>query len=117
MDVSAEVAFLKIFRYNRENAVAYARRWAYSRNPIYHNFVGLGGDCTNFISQCVYAGSCQMNYRPTFGWYYISLAQRSPSWTGVEFFYEFFIRNAGPGPFASQTDNSGLRPGDVVHFW
>lgn len=44
-------------RYNREKAVEYARRWAYDRNPQYYNFDPIGGDCTNFVSQCLFAGS------------------------------------------------------------
>ena len=28
-----------------------------SRNPAYLDFHGLGGDCTNFVSQCLYAGA------------------------------------------------------------
>ena len=59
--------------YNRANAVAYAKKWAYGRNPKYYDFSDLGGDCTNFASQCIYAGSGVMNYTPTYGWYYISV--------------------------------------------
>ena len=51
--------------YNRANAVAYAKKWAYGRNPKYYDFSDLGGDCTNFASQCIYAGSGVMNYTPT----------------------------------------------------
>lgn len=66
--------------YNRFAAVAYARTWATSRNPAYYNFEEIGGDCTNFASQCIYAGARIMNYTPTFGWYYRSSYDRSPSW-------------------------------------
>ena len=69
--------------YDRQAAVEYAHRWAYHRNPDFYNFDELGGDCTNFASQCLYAGAGVMNYTPTFGWYYISADDRSPSWTGV----------------------------------
>lgn len=61
-----------IKEYDRTAAVAYARRWAFSRNPLYYDFTGQGGNCTNFVSQCVYAGCGQMNFTPIFGWYYIS---------------------------------------------
>ena len=57
--------------YDRQSAVMYALRWALSRNPEYYSYSGIGGDCTNFVSQCVYAGSGVMNYTPDFGWYYI----------------------------------------------
>ena len=52
--------------YIRENAVAYARKFAFSQNPNFANFAGIGGNCTNFVSQCIYAGGCVMNYKPTF---------------------------------------------------
>ncbi len=35
--------------YDREKAVAYAREWAFSRNPEYYIFDEIGGDCTNFV--------------------------------------------------------------------
>ena len=57
--------------YDRRAAVLYAHRWAYGRNPAFYDYEGLGGDCTNFASQCIYAGSGVMNFTPTFGWYYI----------------------------------------------
>ena len=75
--------------YNRDRAVEYARRWALSRNPLFINFAGIGGDCTNFVSQCVLAGSCTMNFTRDFGWYYISSSDRAPAWAGVEYFYDF----------------------------
>jgi len=34
--------------YDRAAAVAYARKWALSRNPRYYDYEDLGGDCTNF---------------------------------------------------------------------
>lgn len=46
----------KICPYNRGKAVAYALEWAMSRNPAYLDFEELGGDCTNFASQCLLAG-------------------------------------------------------------
>ncbi|MBR2024561.1 MAG: amidase domain-containing protein, partial [Clostridia bacterium] len=54
--------------YNRENAVKYARKYALMRNPLFFTFEGIGGNCTNFVSQCILAGSCVMNFTPTFGW-------------------------------------------------
>ena len=54
-------------KYNRLKAVEYAKRWAYKRNPKYYNFDEIGGDCTSFISQCIYEGSGIMNYTKDFG--------------------------------------------------
>ena len=63
--------------YNRERAVAYAHRWAFSRNPAYYNFDAIGGDCTNFVSQCLFAGSGRMHYRKVYGCYYNDLNDRA----------------------------------------
>ena len=50
--------------YDRNAAVAYAKEWALGRNPAYYNFDGIGGDCTNFASQSIFAGAKVMNYTP-----------------------------------------------------
>ncbi len=102
--------------YDREAAVDYARRWALARNPKYNNFDKYGGDCTNFVSQCLFAGSGVMNYKPTFGWYYVSLNHRSPSWTGVPYLYNFLTRKAGAGPMGKEVTIDKVRPGDVSQF-
>ncbi|MBR5139987.1 MAG: amidase domain-containing protein [Clostridia bacterium] len=102
--------------YARENAVRYARKFAFSQNPYFKSFAGIGGNCTNFVSQSIFAGSCQMNYTPTFGWYYISLDERSPSWTGVEFFYNFITGNKGIGPFGREASLDELEIGDVIQL-
>ena len=102
--------------YNRDNAVAYAHKWAFKRNPRYLNFTGIGGDCTNFISQCLLAGGAKMNYKKTFGWYYNSANDRTPSWTGVQYFYNFLINNKGVGPYAELITMDKLLPGDVIQL-
>ncbi|MBR6812820.1 MAG: amidase domain-containing protein [Oscillospiraceae bacterium] len=102
--------------YDRALAVDYARRWALSRNPAYYDFENLGGDCTNFASQCIYAGSGVMNYTPVYGWYYISPAERTASWSGVEYLYNFLTANRGAGPFGRQVPYYEARPGDIVQL-
>ena len=102
--------------YNRDQAVMYAKRWALRRNPLFENYAGIGGDCTNFVSQSIYAGSCVMNYTETFGWYYISPTDRAPAWTGVQFLYNFLTSNEGVGPYASDAEPGLLELGDVVQL-
>lgn len=102
--------------YNRRVAVAYAKRWALSRNPQFYDYSGIGGDCTNFASQVVYAGTGVMNYTPDTGWYYINPNDKSPSWTGVDFFYNFMINNEGIGPYGEERDLRFLLPGDIIQF-
>ena len=107
---------METFVYDRIRALLYARRWAFARNPHYYAFDSIGGDCTNFVSQCVFAGARVMNDTPVFGWYFRSLADRTPSWTGVQFFFDFFISNTGEGPFAEEARPRELKIGDVIQL-
>ena len=102
--------------YNRDAAVAYARRWALGRNPAFYNFENIGGDCTNFASQCIYAGAGTMNFTPVMGWYYRSVSDRTPSWTGVEYLYNFLVNNQGIGPYARVVSQGEAEPGDIVQL-
>ena len=108
---------MEILTYDRAKAVAYAERWALSRNPRYYDFENIGGDCTNFASQCIYAGAGVMNWTPVTGWYYIDANNKAPAWTGVEYFYRFMTREAqNPGPVALNASISQLELGDVVQL-
>lgn len=102
-------------RYNREKAVEYAMKWAIERNPKYYNYDGIGGDCTNFISQCLFAGIGQMNYRG-YGWYYINANQKSPSWTGVEYLYNFLTSNKYEGPRGKIIQKEEIEIGDLIQL-
>lgn len=107
---------LVIKEYNRLHAVEYARRWALARNPLFFDFKGYGGDCTNFISQCIYAGCCEMNFTPIFGWYYRTPDDRSAAWTGVEYFNNFITANEGVGPFAHEATAEEAELGDIIQL-
>lgn len=107
---------LVIKNYNRDRAQSYASAWAFSRNPLFSDFTGIGGDCTNFISQCVLAGSCRMNFTPIYGWYYLDANDRTASFTGVEYFYDFLVSNEGEGPFGREADPDECEVGDVIQL-
>lgn len=102
--------------YDRNAAVAYARRWALDRNPAYYNFEKIGGDCTNFTSQCIFAGARTMNYTPVMGWFYRSSYDRTASWSGVEYLYNFLVNNKSVGPYAHAVSQSEVLPGDIVQL-
>ena len=108
---------LRLVPYNRLAAVQYAHKWAYGRNPAFYDYEQIGGDCTNFASQCVYAGSGIMNFEKDFCWYYIDPNNKAPAWTGVEYFSRFMTReDASVGPVAVNATISQLEPGDVVQL-
>lgn len=107
---------MRILEYDRQAAFEYAKKWAFRRNPRYYNFEKIGGDRTNFASQCIYAGAKIMNFTPTFGWYYISINNRAPAWTGVEYLFNFLTGNDAEGPFAEETALNKLEVGDIVQL-
>ena len=57
-----------------------------------------------------------MNYDINNGWYYINGNDKSPSWTGVDFLYNFLINNKGYGPQGKEVNISKIEIGDVVQL-
>jgi len=58
------LAFIQVFSqtYNPEAAAAYANDWCgFNRNPVYNDYTGQGGDCANFVSQCLKAGGLDLS--------------------------------------------------------
>lgn len=106
---------MKNKEYNREKAVQYAKKWALDRNPKYYNFDSLGGDCTSFISQVIYAGTGTMNYNQN-GWYYRNGNDKSPSWSGVEYLHKFLVNNKGVGPYGREVEINEIEKGDIVQL-
>lgn len=66
--------------YRREAAVAYAERWWNEPNPAYENFEV---NCTNYVSQCLFAGGAPMNYtgRRESGWWYKGYSNSQEMWS------------------------------------
>lgn len=104
---------MKQRKYDRQKVLEYANKWALSRNPNYYDYEKIGGDCTNFASQCIYAGSGVMNYN---SWYYKNANSKSPSWTGVEFLYRFLIKNKGIGPYGEDVKKEKIDLGDIIQI-
>lgn len=102
--------------YDRLATIEYAKKWALARNPKYYNFDYVGGDCTSFASQCIYAGSKVMNYTKDYGWYYNNGNNKSPSWSGVEYLYQFLTNNKGIGPQAIETTQNKIEIGDIAQL-
>jgi len=74
--------------YRREAAVAYAERWWNEPNGSYENF---DVNCTNYVSQCIFAGGAPMNYtgRRESGWWYKGRANGQEHWS-----YSWAVANA-----------------------
>ncbi len=113
---------MKTNEYDRTEAKNYAERFALYSNPNYFDYDGIGGDCTNFASQCLFCGCKTMNTAPVLGWYYYSANCKAAAWTGVEFFYNFLINNYknkigdGAGPFGTEVEEINLEIGDFAQL-
>ena len=101
--------------FDRNLSVAYAAEYAYKYNPAYYNFSPLGGDCTNFVSQCLHAGGIPMNYFLN-GWFYRNLNSRAPAWTGVNEFWTFGVNNKGAGVKLTPCIKNELEIADIIQL-
>ncbi|MDO4288542.1 MAG: amidase domain-containing protein [Eubacterium sp.] len=115
--------------YNRDSAVAYAMAWVDEteviRNGDWDSYDVYGGNCNNFISQCLYAGGIPMDYTGDAQWkwyddeidFWEEPYGRSTSWTGVEEFFTYAQENTGYG-LAADTTLPGYagEAGDVIQY-
>ncbi|HBC96786.1 MAG TPA: methylase, partial [Clostridium sp.] len=82
--------------YSRINAVNYARTYAGSPNTAYRYFPvqgDNGGDCTNFISQCLRAGGSPMVFSGKTRWWYTGQSW-SVSWAVASSLYWYLKINS-----------------------
>jgi Putative amidase domain len=109
--------------YNRIAAVNYARTWtrtgAQSYNPVWGSRE-VNSDCTNFVSQALYAGGWEMvtgEVRSYRCWWAEQLSStgigRSFTWSGASPFYEF-LQASGRAYWVNSP--SQLSIGDVVQL-
>lgn len=86
---SGQEGVITAYAYNYTAMVNYATRYALNYNPAYRSFAS---DCTNFISQAMYAGGWTMvsgvYYTSNSAWWYNSLNQSYP-WAGAHNWYFF----------------------------
>lgn len=84
-------------RYRREEAVAYADRWWNGYNPEFEYFEV---DCTNFVSQCLFAGGAPIHYtgKRESGWWYKGMVGGCEMWS-----YSWAVANSMGWYFRSST--------------
>ena len=104
--------------YNTSNAVTYANKYALTYNSSYHNFDSSGGDCTNFTSQCLYAGGITMHKGTHLAgncWYYTSANNRSSTWNGSNEFKNY-INSTSSKIDKTNSSFSGVTHGDIIQL-
>ncbi|QAY67078.1 amidase domain-containing protein [Paenibacillus protaetiae] len=93
--------------YRRDQVTAYADRYWNEGNEAFENFEV---NCTNYVSQCVFAGNAPMNYtgKRENGWWYKGKAGGREWWS-----YSWAVSNALT-QYLSIPRESGLR-GEIVY--
>ncbi|GGB55818.1 hypothetical protein F3157_15200 [Virgibacillus dakarensis] len=102
------------FSYDRLAAVKYAERWWNSYNPAFRTFTV---DCTNYISQCLYAGGAPMRGAPDRGngWWYQN-DNWSFSWA-VAHSLRWYLSGSTKGLKGKEMESAEeLIPGDVICY-
>lgn len=124
------MAYHRENKYDRLGAVRYAKNHALFPNPSFKYFEvyeTLGGDCTNFISQCLLAGNAPMTYTTDYAWWYnksgtynINDDKWSIPWAVAHSLYwtlKVNQQSGKPGPKGFEVDNvSILELGDLILY-
>jgi hypothetical protein len=117
--------------YNGAAAAGYADTYEQNYNPAWPSFANSGGDCTNFVSQALYAGGISMRPSPTYSgdaaWYMVKKRNRwsyAASWVNAQHQSIFMLQYLpgvtqvasyyGLAPGATAADHA--EQGDVVLY-
>ncbi|WP_261303874.1 amidase domain-containing protein [Paenibacillus andongensis] len=105
--------------YNRAKVVQYAETWWQTPNPKYEEFEV---DCTNFVSQCLFAGGAPMDYtgKRDLGWWYAGKKGNhelwSFSWAVANSLQTFLSRSRRGLKGHAVDDPRELQPGDTISY-
>ncbi len=117
--VLSEAAYTN-WAYNRTAALNYAYAWnTHLRNPLYADYSSVGGDCTNYTSQCLIAGGAPNDNITPYTWYYYgpNPPNRTTSWTSVQPFYDYLVNNWTPwGLWGYPTNFAGVAEADLIQY-
>lgn len=126
-----------MYSYDPLLAISYALKYAFDYNLAYPNYSDIepGGDCANFISQCLHAGGLPMigdNANDiTDSWFCYSnykwaISQISRTWRGAYYFYIYwslhskssrlFLNESLIKPELKQLLLTYAKPGDALNL-
>ena len=126
--VSFKAAKSSKSKISSKKILAYARKHGYtngyygSKNKMndapkpYYNFQksSSGGDCANFVSQCLHAGGYGFKTGGEFPWYYYSLNKRSSAWCYARQFKLHWMRRVKYETVTVRDTLRFLKPGTPV---
>ena len=97
--------------YDRNAALAYLYEYCGKRNPQWHAYDAVGGNCMNFGSQVLLAGGIPEDRRGSEKWYWDGQNDLDLSWINVGRFYDYCRKNEGYGLVADT--EAGYYTGEV----
>ena len=97
--------------YDRAAAEEYLRTYCSRRNPRWHAYDAVGGNCMNFGSQVLLAGGIPEDERGDAEWYWDGQNDLDLSWINVGSFYNYARNNEGYGLVADT--EAGYYTGEV----
>lgn len=105
-----------ISSYNRNDAASYARKYAESPNSAYTDYGDQGGDCTNFVSQCLKAGGISTNskWKPYTDKWILANPFRNYLKDSIDYNYKTYTVKQARDNWSNTY--SLLWPGDVVQY-
>ncbi|MGZ9587150.1 amidase domain-containing protein [Paenibacillus marinisediminis] len=105
--------------YRRNKAVEYAEQWWNESNP---RFLAFEVDCTNYVSQCLFAGGAPMNYtgKREMGWWFKGMVNGREAWSfswAVSNGLNRYLDNSTSGLRAERVDEpKELQLGDIIQY-
>ena len=119
----ATASLTTLSTYNRIGATNYATQYAISPNTNYVDFgstgTNEGGDCTNFISQCLNEGGGISEHFGTIYsntcWFYTTGSNRSSSWTGAQEF-NTYVKSSVSKINSTMSTFSSVDYGDIIQL-
>ncbi|NHN32293.1 amidase domain-containing protein [Paenibacillus agricola] len=107
------------FKYDRNKSIQYAELWWDKANPAYIEFEV---DCTNFVSQCLFAGGAPMHYtgKRDSGWWYRGRHNGQEHWSfswAVAQSLQAYMMNNHSGWQVEEAETADLLElGDVISY-
>lgn len=121
--------------YDRQAVAKAAKKYAYNYNTLFTEYTGVGGDCTNFVSQCIWQSpgwgfdrigknnsvkwACKKNSMNKY-------AYETVSWVGVNELWTYLQTNDSPSQAGtvygvsattSGYNSSNVQLGDVIQLY
>ena len=97
---------IHISDYDPDSAIKYAREYAIEYNPEFHDYNPQGGDCANFVSQCLSAGGLKQ----TDEWNYTN-GRGSSAWISCKSMYALFSQKY---EVIENPDYEDFEKGDII---